>query len=70
MTIVGIHVPVELVHEGGASFLTGHLLLTRHTLLETVFVIGSLHKLSSAMMHGGDASFLVGHLLVASIASP
>ena len=65
-----IHFPVELVHEGDASFLTGHLLLTRHTLLGTVFVIGSLHKLSSVMMHGRDASFLVGHLLVASIVSP
>ena len=70
MTVVGIHFPVELVHEGDASFRTGHLLLTRHTLLGTVFVIGSLHKLSSVMMHGGDASFLVGHLLVANIASP
>ena len=66
----GIHFPVELVHEGDASFLAEHLLVTCHTLLGTVFVIGSLHKLSSVMMHEGDASFLVGHLLVASIASP
>ena len=59
MTVVGIHFPVELVHEGDASFLDGHLLLTCHTLLGTVFVIASLHKLSSVMMHEGDASFLV-----------
>ena len=52
MTVVKIHFPVELVHEGDASFLTGHLLLTCHTLLGTIFVIGSLHKLSSVMMHG------------------
>ena len=32
----GIHFPVELVHEGDASFLAGHLLLTCHTLLGTV----------------------------------
>ena len=27
MTVLGIHFPVELVHEGDASFLVGHLLL-------------------------------------------
>ena len=70
MTVVGIHVPVELVHEGDASFLAGHLLLTCHTLLGTVFVTGSLHTLSSVMMHEGDASCLVGHLLLVSIVSP
>ena len=50
--------------------LAGHLLLTCHTLLGTVFVIGSLHTLSSVMMHEGDASFLVGHLWLVSIVSP
>ena len=58
------------MHEGDASFLAGHLLLTCHTLLGTVFVTGSLHTLSSVMMHEGDASFLVGHLLLVDIVSP
>ena len=68
MIVVGIHLRVELVHEGDASFLAGRLLLTCHTLLGTVFVTGSLHTLSSR--HEGDASFLVGHLLLVSIVSP
>ena len=59
-----------LMHEADALSLAGHLLLTCHTLLETVFVIGSLHTLPSAMMHEGDASFLVGHLWLFSIVSP
>ena len=45
------------MHEADAFSLVGHLLLTCHTVLETVFVIGSLHTLSSVMMQGGDASF-------------
>ena len=45
------------MHEADAFSLAGHLLLTCHTLLETVFVIGSLHTLSSVIMHEGDASF-------------
>ena len=51
-----------LMHEADAFSLAGHLLLTCHTLLETVFVIGSLHTLPSVMMHEGDASFLVRNL--------
>ena len=70
MTVVGIHFLVELVHEGDAHFLAGHLLLTCHALLGTVFVIGSLHTLSSVMMHEGDASFSVRHLWLVSIVSP
>ena len=60
----------RLMHEADAFSLAGHLLLTCYTLLETVFVIGSLHTLSSVIMHEGDASFSVGHLLLVSIASP
>ena len=70
VTVVGIHFLVELVHEGDASFLAGRLLLTFHTLLGTVFVIGSLHTLSSVMIHEGDASFLVRYLWLVSILSP
>ena len=70
MTVVGVQFLLGLMHEGDASFLAGHLLLTCHTLLGTVFVTGSLHTLSSVMMHEGDASFLVGHLLLVSIMSP
>ena len=66
----GIHFPVELVHDGDAFFLTGHLLLARHTLLRTDFVTGSLHILSSVIMHEGDASFSVAYLLLVSISSP
>ena len=60
----------RLMQEADAFSLAGHLLLTCHTVLETVFVIGSLHTLPSVMMHEGDASFLVGHLWLVSIASP
>ena len=59
-----------LMHEADAFSLARHLLLTCHTLLETVFVIGNLHTLPSVMMHEGDASFLVGHLWLVSIVSP
>ena len=67
----------------GISFITGQQTLKHlgvrlgydmqaacHTLLETGFVIGSLHTLPSVMMHEGDASFLVGHLWLLSIVSP
>ena len=70
MTVVGVQFLLGLMHKADASFLVGHLLLTCHTLLGTVFVTGSLHTLSSVMMHEGDASFLVGHLLLVSIMSP
>ena len=65
------HLGVRLGYDmQAACHLAGHLLLACHTLLGTVFVIGSLHTLSSVMMHEGDASFLVGHLLLVSIVSP
>ena len=59
-----------LMHEADAFSLAGHLLLTCHTLLETLFVTGSLHTLPSVMINEGDASFLVGHLWLVSIVSP
>ena len=43
-----------MMHEADAFSLAGHLLLTCHTLLETVFVIGSLHTLFFFFFFGRD----------------
>ncbi len=58
------------MHEGDASFLVEHLLLTCPTLFKQILWGSSMHTLLSLLVHEGFASFLVGHLLFASVLSP